>query len=49
MGVTRTRDGIEIAVLANIGSREDVVAAIDNGADGVGLLGQPGDFRRNSC
>jgi phosphoenolpyruvate-protein phosphotransferase (PTS system enzyme I) len=33
----RTRDGIEIAVLANIGSREDVVAAIDNGADGVGL------------
>ena len=33
----RTRDGIEIAVLANVGSREDVVAAIDNGADGVGL------------
>ena len=33
----RTRDGIEITVLANIGSREDVASAIDNGADGVGL------------
>jgi phosphoenolpyruvate-protein phosphotransferase len=33
----RTRDGVEIAVQVNIGSREDVATAIDNGADGVGL------------
>src|SRR4029077_6747121 len=30
-------DGVEIAVLANIGAREDVIAAAENGADGVGL------------
>ena len=33
----RTCDGVEIAVLANIGAREDVIAAAENGADGVGL------------
>jgi phosphoenolpyruvate-protein phosphotransferase len=32
-----TRDGIPIAVLANVGCREDVTAAVDDGADGVGL------------
>jgi phosphoenolpyruvate-protein phosphotransferase len=37
-GPARTRDDIEIAVMANIGSHEDVVAAADNGADGVGLF-----------
>ncbi len=33
----QTLDGTTISVMANIGSREDVTAAIDNGADGVGL------------
>lgn len=33
----RTRDGASIAVLANVGCREDAVAAAENGADGVGL------------
>lgn len=32
-----TRDGTQIAVLANVGCREDVSAAVDDGADGVGL------------
>jgi phosphotransferase system enzyme I (PtsI) len=33
----RTQDGTTISVLANVGGREDVSAAGDNGADGVGL------------
>src|SRR5919197_1646043 len=33
-----TRDGREIEVVANIGSPDDVPAAIENGAEGVGLL-----------
>lgn len=33
----RTADGVEVAVMANVGSREDVSAAVENGADGVGL------------
>ena len=33
----RTSDGIEIAVMANVGCGEDVVVAAENGADGVGL------------
>jgi phosphoenolpyruvate-protein phosphotransferase len=33
----RTLDGIAVAVLANVGCRADVVAAAENGADGVGL------------
>jgi multiphosphoryl transfer protein len=33
-----TRDGRRIEVVANIGSPEDVSAAIENGAEGVGLL-----------
>jgi phosphoenolpyruvate-protein phosphotransferase len=35
--IARTVDGVEVAVLANVGSREDVLAASENGADGVGL------------
>ncbi len=33
----RTRDGIEVDVMANISCREDAELAIKNGADGVGL------------
>ncbi len=33
----RTTDGREITVMANVGCGEDVAAAADNGADGVGL------------
>ena len=33
----RTVDGTEVAVMANVGCREDVIAAAENGADGVGL------------
>jgi phosphoenolpyruvate-protein phosphotransferase/dihydroxyacetone kinase phosphotransfer subunit len=33
-----TRDGRRIEVVANIGSPDDVAAAIENGAEGVGLL-----------
>jgi phosphocarrier protein FPr len=33
-----TRDGRRIEVVANIGSPDDVPAAIENGAEGVGLL-----------
>ncbi len=33
----RTTDGTEVAVMANVGSRDDVIAAVENGADGVGL------------
>jgi phosphoenolpyruvate-protein phosphotransferase len=32
-----TRDGTKIAVLANVGCREDVSTAVEHGADGVGL------------
>jgi phosphoenolpyruvate-protein phosphotransferase len=32
-----TADGVEIAVMANVGNREDVISAAQNGADGVGL------------
>jgi phosphoenolpyruvate-protein phosphotransferase/dihydroxyacetone kinase phosphotransfer subunit len=33
-----TRDGVEVAVLANAGSVEDAVHAVEAGADGIGLL-----------
>jgi len=33
----KTRDGITITVLANVGTREDAAAAAEFGADGVGL------------
>ena len=32
-----TRDGTKIAVMANVGCREDVTTAVEHGADGVGL------------
>jgi phosphoenolpyruvate-protein phosphotransferase len=32
-----TRDGVAIAVLANVGCRDDVERAMENGADGIGL------------
>ncbi len=34
----RSRDGIDVAVLANLGSPNDAVDAVANGADGCGLL-----------
>jgi phosphoenolpyruvate-protein phosphotransferase/dihydroxyacetone kinase phosphotransfer subunit len=37
-GPALTRDGRRIEVVANIGSPDDVPAAIENGAEGVGLL-----------
>jgi phosphoenolpyruvate-protein phosphotransferase len=33
-----TKGGIEISVMANVGSRQDVVAAVEKGAEGVGLF-----------
>ncbi len=33
-----TEDGVEVSVMANVGSGEDVAAAIKEGADGVGLV-----------
>jgi len=33
----RTRDGVQIGILANAGGPEDVQLAADNGADGIGL------------
>jgi phosphoenolpyruvate-protein phosphotransferase len=33
----RTRDGVRVNVMANVGCREDISAAAENGADGVGL------------
>jgi phosphotransferase system enzyme I (PtsI) len=33
----RTLDGTAVAVFANVSAREDVVAAVENGAEGVGL------------
>ena len=35
---TVTLDGIEVAVMANVRSREDVELAMDRGADGIGLF-----------
>lgn len=35
--VARTSNGVEVRVMANVGSREDVSAALENGADGIGL------------
>lgn len=35
---TRSRDGKRIEVSANIGRPEDVAAALENGADGIGLF-----------
>lgn len=37
MQPARTADGAEVAVMANLGSPEDGIAAAENGADGVGL------------
>lgn len=36
--IARTTDGVQIEVLANIGHPGDSLAAVENGADGVGLL-----------
>jgi phosphoenolpyruvate-protein phosphotransferase len=33
-----TEDGVEVSVMANVGSLEDVTVAIKEGADGVGLV-----------
>ncbi len=33
-----TRDGVTIPVMANIGNRYDTEAAVENGADGIGLF-----------
>lgn len=35
--VATTKDGHEVAVLANVGAHRDVTAAMDAGADGIGL------------
>lgn len=35
--IARTRDGIEVPVMANISGREDAALAVEQGADGVGL------------
>lgn len=37
-GPATTRDGVQIQVMANAGRLEDVRRALENGADGVGLL-----------
>jgi len=37
-GRTVTLDGIEVSVMANVRSREDVVLAMEGGADGIGLF-----------
>lgn len=36
-GPVRTRDGVAIALLANIERSDDVAAALDSGAEGIGL------------
>ena len=36
-GLVRTTDDKQVAVMANVGCKEDVSAAVENGADGVGL------------
>jgi phosphoenolpyruvate-protein phosphotransferase len=33
----RTRAGVPVAVMANVSRREDTAAAVENGADGIGL------------
>lgn len=38
IGRTVTLDGIEISVMANVRSREDVELAMERGADGIGLF-----------
>jgi phosphotransferase system enzyme I (PtsI) len=38
IGRTVTRDGIEVSVMANVRSREDVELAMERGADGIGLF-----------
>jgi len=38
IGRTVTLDGIEISVMANVRSREDVALAMERGADGIGLF-----------
>jgi phosphoenolpyruvate-protein kinase (PTS system EI component) len=38
IGRTVTRDGIEVFVMANVRSREDVELAMERGADGIGLF-----------
>jgi phosphotransferase system enzyme I (PtsI) len=35
--LARSVDGTEVAVMANVGTRGDVIAAAENGADGIGL------------
>ena len=35
---TVTRDGLEVSVMANVRSREDVELAMERGADGIGLF-----------
>ena len=37
-GRTVTLDGIEVSVMANVRSREDVALAMERGADGIGLF-----------
>ena len=32
-----TEDGVQVAVVANVGTREDALLAVSNGADGIGL------------
>ena len=38
IGCTVTRDGIEVSVMTNVRSREDVDLAMERGADGIGLF-----------
>jgi phosphotransferase system enzyme I (PtsI) len=38
IGKAVTREGIEVAVMSNVRSREDVELAMANGADGIGLF-----------
>ena len=37
-GRTVTLDGIEVSVMANVRSREDMALAMERGADGIGLF-----------
>ena len=38
VGETVTFEGVEVSVMSNVRSREDVERAIENGADGIGLF-----------
>jgi phosphoenolpyruvate-protein phosphotransferase len=38
LGIASTLDGHDVEVVANIGSVEDAILALENGAEGVGLL-----------